>query len=287
VRSEDVEWDLSGPRIMTLPPRGANVRQGGEDLRVGELLLPPGRVARAEQLPAVWVCGPASVEVHARPRVVVVPTGDEIVPLGSAALRGQTYDTTSAVVRARLEAAGAAVEVTDVQPDVADVLTDVVGRAAERADLVVIIAGTGPSRDDCARHVVAELGSVSVHGLPIRPGHPVLLGAVGYGIPTVALPGHPLASLVVSALLLEPAARLLAGLREPEPEQVILPAHWPGPSDLECYYLLALGEQGARVLSRRSSSIRGFDGAELLVHSPRGVGGLSAGSHLAVRLSHG
>jgi putative molybdopterin biosynthesis protein len=180
-----------------------NVRPVGEDFRAGDLLVPAGRRLRPGDLGAVAAAGHATVEVARQLVVAIIPTGDEIRPVGVPLRRGEITDSNSVMLASRAVQVGAIPVVNGVQPDEPDALAAELRRAALDADLVLVIAGSSRGRDDYASAVLAQVGGVAVHGAAIRPGHPVLLGHVKRGnpgagtVPVIGVPGYPLAAAVI------------------------------------------------------------------------------------------
>ena len=152
--------------------------------------------------------GHASVLVARQPVVAIIPTGDEIRPLGSTARPGEILDTNSLMIAARCRQLSAEPLLSEVQPDDPDTLAAEIRRCAQDADLVLVIAGSSRGRGDHAAAVLAQVGGVAVTGVAVRPGHPALLGHAKHpgsaarpaasgraGIaPVIGLPGYPLAS---------------------------------------------------------------------------------------------
>jgi putative molybdopterin biosynthesis protein len=211
---------VTGPVI-----RGKNVRPVGEDFQAGQLLIPAGRRLRPADIAAAAAAGHAALAVARQPVVAIIPTGDEVRPVGSVLGHGEFIDSNSPMLAARATRAGAAPVVTSVQPDDPDVLADAVREAALAADLVLVIAGSSRGRGDYTAAVLAQIGGVAVQGVAVRPGHPVLLGHVktgrsGYAppggapasaVPVIGVPGYPLAAAVIFELF---AAPLLAELQD-------------------------------------------------------------------------
>lgn len=191
-----------GVELTGTPAATPHVRAVGEDMRAGDLVLPAGHAIRPVDVAAVAAAGYVSLVVRQRPRVVIVPTGDEVRPLGSALAAGEVLDTNSLMLSGLLAEAGCAPEVLAVVPDDPDQLAAVLRAAAPGADLVLVIAGSSAGRDDHTARVIADLGRVAVHGVAVRPGHPVVLGALGGdrveptlpagpAVPVVGVPGYP------------------------------------------------------------------------------------------------
>ena len=177
VERERVQFGADGSAQITGPaPRGLNVRATGEDFPAGELLIPAGHRLRPADLAAAAAAGHDTLEVARRPVVAIIPTGDEIRPVGSALGPGDVTDSNSLLLASRAGETGARPLVSDVQPDDPDAITAEIRRAALAADLVLVIAGSSAGRSDHTAAVVARAGGLAVRGVAVRPGHPVLLG---------------------------------------------------------------------------------------------------------------
>jgi putative molybdopterin biosynthesis protein len=230
---------------MTGPvPRGRNVRAAGEDFRSGQVLVPVGRRLRPADLAAAAAGGHAALAVARQPVAAIIPTGDEIRPVGSVLRPGEIVDSNSLMLAARCRQAGALPVVSDVQPDEPDALAAEIRRCALAADVVLVIAGSSRGRGDHTADVLAQVGGVAVAGAAVRPGHPVLLGHVKLGqarahqpagaVPVVGLPGYPLATAVIFELFALPVLAALQGWQRAEPGQrVTLARDWTSPHGVE------------------------------------------------------
>ena len=110
--------------------------------------------------------------------MTVIPTGDELRPVGTELKDGELPDTNGVMLAAQAEAAGCEVHRFEITPDVPEQIAGAVRAAAARSDLVIVIAGSSAGRDDHTAEVVASVGTLAVHGVAVRPGHPVVLGVV-------------------------------------------------------------------------------------------------------------
>ena len=268
--------------------RGKNVRRAGEDFTAGEVLVPAGRRLRPGDLAAAAAAGRESVAVTRPPVVAIIPTGDEIRPVGSAAGPGEILDTNSLMLAGRCCQVGAVPVVSDVQPDDPDALAAEIRRAALGADLVLVIAGSSRGRDDHAGAVLAQVGGVAVAGVAVRPGHPALLGHAkrlpGGIAPVIGLPGYPLATAVIFELFAAPLLAAIAGLRQPPGPRLLatLDRDWRSPPGIEDWVLVTLA-RAADPLAGWPASTRGGWGAgapkagALPVATPtrRGAGSIS------------
>jgi putative molybdopterin biosynthesis protein len=266
----------TGPRA-----RGRNVRAVGEDFGAGEVLVPAGRRLRPGDLSAVAAGGHATVTVARRPVVAIIPTGDEIRPVGSVARWGDIIDTNSLMLAARCRQLGAEPTVSGVVPDDPDALAAELRRAAAQADLVLVLAGSSRGRDDHAPAVLAQVGGVAVAGVAIRPGHPALLGHAkhhtgGHGhpadragiAPVIGLPGYPLATAVIFELFAVPVLGALTG-QAPARNRVRarLDRDWASPADVEDWVLVTLAPDGQDGVPVATPARRGAGATSLLARA--------------------
>jgi putative molybdopterin biosynthesis protein len=192
--------------ILSAAPPYQHVRSIGEDVTAMELLLPEGLRLRPVDLAAIAAAGVAEVAVRRRPRVGIVPTGDELVPLGQEPPPGSILDTNSLMLESQVREAGAEPDVHAIVPDDPDRLAAVVAEMASRCDLVLVNAGSSAGADDHTAALVERLGSLAVHGVAVRPGHPVVLGVVER-TPVIGVPGYPVSAALTFELF---ALQLLA-----------------------------------------------------------------------------
>ena len=193
----------SGRIEIRVPARaGQHVRQIGEDIEHGEVLSPAGTLIGPAEIAAAMAAGADWAVVRARPRITVIPTGDEIVDSAAELPAGRIRDINSYMLVALLEGWGAEVRRHSVVPDDKLQLSQAVATAVAASDLVVMNAGTSGGAGDFTRMVLDSLGRVVCHGVAIRPGRPVLLALVD-GKPVIGLPGYPVSCLLTATLFLK------------------------------------------------------------------------------------
>jgi putative molybdopterin biosynthesis protein len=185
IMREQVHWlgaagegDPAGVELRAAAAPYQHVRSIGEDVSTAELLLPAGHRLRPVDVAAAGAAGMTELAVRRAPVVAVIPTGDEIRPIGAALKPGELPDTNSLMLAAQAADAGCEVVRHEVVPDDPERIVATVREAAAEADLVIVIAGSSAGRDDYTAEVVAEAGTLAVHGVAVRPGHPVVLGVV-------------------------------------------------------------------------------------------------------------
>jgi putative molybdopterin biosynthesis protein len=287
--------------------RGRNVRTAGEDFGAGQTLVPAGRRLRPGDLAAAAAGGHVTVAVARRPVVAIIPTGDEIRPIGTVPRFGDIIDTNSLMLTARCRQLGAVPVVSAVVPDDPDSLAVELRRAAGQADLVLVIAGSSRGRGDHAAAVLAQVGGVAVAGVAVRPGHPGLLGhakrpAASHGhpaeahaaqrtgiAPVIGLPGYPLAAAVIFELFAVPMLGALTGQATVRDRvRARLDRDWSSPVDVENWVLVTLapGDAGgvpvATPAKRGASSISQLARADAWWPIPAGQGAFTSGTQIEV-----
>jgi molybdopterin molybdotransferase len=202
---------------------GDGVVRADEDAAPGAELVPAGRPLRAQDLGMLAAAGVTCVPVHARPRVTIFSTGDEVVPPDTATLRpGQVRDATAVALAAMVVQAGGEPLPGGIVPDDPAALEAALRAALTTSDVIVISAGSSVGARDETAGAVARLGPPGIwcHGLAIRPGKPTLLAECG-GIPVIGLPGNPRSALVVFRLIGVPLVRRVGGCTSLPAEPVV------------------------------------------------------------------
>ena len=221
VRVEDLRRDGDAVEVATPVATGHDVRPAGQDAPAGHVLATAGRVLDAGAVGGLAGAGVTEVCVVPRPRVAVLPTGDEVVA-------GTTPDAVGPMLTHLLTAAGADVDVAvPVRDDPAD-LAAAVADLAGTHDLVVTIGGVSVGPRDHAGDVVAGLAHGRSVSLAMRPGRPFAWGRTRAGVTVLCLPGTPLAALAGALLLVRPVVARLAGRPPPRPDRVPLAASVDG-----------------------------------------------------------
>ncbi|HET7325849.1 MAG TPA: molybdopterin biosynthesis protein [Nocardioidaceae bacterium] len=275
--------------ILAAVPPYQHVRSIGEDVSAGELLLSEGHRLRPVDVAAAAAAGATELLVRRQPRVAVIPTGDEIVPVGSPPQQGEILDTNSLMLVAQAREVGCEAWATPIQPDVVDQIGAAVRDAAAAADLVVVVAGSSAGRDDYTARVVAELGALAVHGVAVRPGHPVVLGAVD-ATPVVGVPGYPVSAALTFDIFAAPVLAGLEGAAPPHRPEVParLARKLPSVVGMDDWVRVRLGSVGGQVvaspLPRGAGVLTSLVRADGLLLVPAGVEGHHAGEEVSVQL---
>ncbi len=268
---------------------GDGVVRADEDAAPGADLVPAGRPLRAQDLGMLAAAGVTSVAVHARPRVTIFSTGDEVVPPGTAALLpGQVRDATAVALAALISESGGDPVEGGIVADDPGLLEAALRAALDGSDLIVISAGSSVGARDETAAAVGRLGPPGIwcHGLAIRPGKPTLLAECA-GVPVIGLPGNPRSALVIFRLIGMPLVRLVGGCTRPPAEPAV-------PARLDRDLASATGRLDVvqvRVSDGRASPVFGMSAllsvltaADGYVIIPEEATGLDAGTEVDVTL---
>ncbi len=293
VMREHVHHDDAGRvelRAAAVPYQ--HVRSIGEDVSAGELLLPTGHRLRPVDVAAAAAAGATDVLVHRAPIVAVIPTGDEIRPVGTDPAPGVIVDTNSLMLSGQAEAAGCVGWRGPIVPDDPDAIAAAVRDAAPRADLVIVVAGSSAGRDDYTAGVVDRLGTLAVHGVAVRPGHPVVLGAVE-ATPVLGAPGYPVSASLTFDIFAAPVLAALEGgtpVERPR-AQARVARKLVSSMGMDDWVRVRLGrvrgELVATPLSRGAGVLTSLVRADGLLIVPAGLEGHHAGEHVDVTLLRG
>lgn len=280
-------------RIRSSVSPWAHVREMGEDMVATQLVLPQGAVLRPVDLGAAAGCGYGSLDVVRKPRVAVIPTGTELVYPGEPLKAGDIIEYNAIVLAAQVKEWGGEATRVEKTPDHFEQIKRKVLDAAETHDLVMLIAGSSAGSEDYSSRVVEEVGQLLVHGVAVRPGHPVILGLVeadGKTTPIVGVPGYPVSAALTAEIFVQPVLRHWLGLPSALPRQLeaFITRKVNSPLGDDDYLRVAVGFLGEKALaaplSRGSGVITSLVRADGLVVIPRGEQGLEAGDPVTVEL---
>jgi len=272
-----------------------HVRPMGEDIVATQLVLPAGQVLRPVDLGALAAGGFTELRVSRRPRVAVIPTGTELIPIGAPIKSGAIIEYNAMVLAAQVNAWGGEAHRSSIVPDDFSLICQQVQRAADTSDLILLNAGSSAGSEDYSARVIEQLGSVLVHGVAVRPGHPVILGMVNHThrsgqTPIIGIPGYPVSAALTGEIFVEPLLALWTG-RQPLQPQVVeaqLTRKLTSPAGDDDFVRVVAGRVGDRLLAapltRGAGVITSLVRADGIAILPRGVQGLDAGSPVQVRL---
>ncbi|MBA2848770.1 molybdopterin biosynthesis protein [Thermosulfuriphilus ammonigenes] len=269
-----------------------HVRKVGEDIVSGELLFTEGHRLTPWDLGALLAAGHIRVRVRQRPRVTIIPTGDELLSPEEAQKGlppGKVIEFNSQMLAAMVEEWGGQAEIWPLVPDDLKALRKTISKAVKTCHLLVIIAGSSAGSRDFTAGLVEEMGELLVHGVTIMPGKPVVLGLIEK-TPVMGIPGYPVSAVVAFEVLGRQAIQSLLGTRLPERVRLRAFSGRKIPSRLgiEEFIRVKVGEvSGKRVflpLKRGAGAITTLTRADGLVRIPADSEGVLAGEGMEVEL---
>jgi len=271
-----------------------HVRAMGEDMVATELVLAANHQLRPQDLGAIAGSGHADVMVYRKPRVAIQPTGTELVAPGDVLKPGDIIEYNSIVLGALAMEAGCQVTRLPVVADKFDAIKVAVADALKTHDLVVINAGSSAGSEDYTSAIVRELGELQVHGIAIRPGHPVILGTAqtegGEGRALVGVPGYPVSAAMTFERIIKPLLFRWQGMQPPQPPTIdaTLTRKTHSPMGEDEFVRMTVGRVGERVvatpLGRGAGVIMSLVKADGIVTIPRFSEGHDAGETVRVAL---
>ncbi len=297
----------SSIRIRAAVAPWSHVRPLGEDIVATQLVLPAGHSLRPADLGAIAASGHQNIAVARKPKVAILPTGSELVPIGSKLKSGDILEYNSLVMAAQIKSMGGEPTRYPITKDNFDSICDRVLEAAQTHDLVLLNAGSSAGAEDFSAKVVEKLGILLVHGVAVRPGHPVILGTVDRGpktedcppftvhrpssiVPIIGVPGYPVSAALTVDIFVEPILAKWLGRRPNElpTEMAMLTRKLVSPAGDDDYVRVAVGKVGGKLLaaplSRGAGVITSLVQADGLALIPSGVQGLEAGEPVKVHL---
>ena len=266
-----------------------HVRSVGEDIVATELVLPENHAIRAIDIGAMLAAGVTQVEVRRRPRVAIIPTGDELVAPGSKLRAGDIVEFNSRIIGGFVSEWGGEPVFCDIVRDEFEAITQAVQQAAAESDIVIVNAGSSAGSEDYTSAVAGRLGEVIVHGVAVKPGKPTILGIVE-GRPFIGVPGYPVSASLACELFLKPLmARMLARPVEPLPQVTATATRrivsTPGVTE---FVRVKVGEVGGKLvvtpLPRGAGAIMSLVKADGIVRVPPEIQGIDEGASVQVEL---
>ena len=283
--------------IHAAAPAGQHIRRAGSDIREGGALLSAGTRIGPARVALLAAAGHARVNVHRRPRVAIVATGDELRPIGETLGPASIPDSNSESIAAQVTAAGAEPVRLGIAGDDPDAVRERLLEGMLAADVLIVTGGVSVGAHDVVKEVFADIGSLDLWRVAIQPGKPLAYGSAprpdGGHCLLFGLPGNPVSSFVTFELFVRPLLRRLRGeaadmgrlvvqatLGEAVTKSAARRAFVrvrlePDPADAGRYLAHLAGGQGSYVLSALAAA----DGLAII---PEGAAEAPAGTHVEV-----
>lgn len=283
---------VDGDSISFAPGQrtGQNVRQAGEDVARGQVVLDAGRRITAADLGLLASLGCAELVVHRPPRVAFFSTGDELRSIGETLGEGEIYDSNRYSLYGMLNRLGVEIRDLGVVPDDPAALEAALSQAAADCDAVITTGGVSVGEADYLKGLLERLGEMHLWKIAMKPGRPVTFGHIGQAA-YFGLPGNPVSVMVTFYQFVQPALRRLAGESAAEP--LMLKAICDEPLRKRpgrCEFqrgILSVAEDGSLHVSRTGSQGSGvltsMSRANCFIVLPEENGGVAAGETVQVQ----
>jgi molybdopterin molybdotransferase len=263
---------------------GDYVRQKGEDVRSGEEVIPSGQRIRPQEVGLLAMLGIQSVPAFKKPRVAVVSTGDELIPIDVPLEPGKIHDSNTYTLSAQIIRDGGEFLNLGIAADNESAVIEVLEEAVlMNANLIISTAGVSVGAFDFVKSVVSRFGRIEFWRVNMRPGKPLTFGHYRK-IPFIGLPGNPVSAYVGYEIFVRPAIYRLSGMKVVDQPVVQVRLQEPIESDGRESYLRAFikhegGKWFAKLTGHQGSgNLRSLVQANALLVIPSGVKSLPSGS---------
>jgi molybdopterin molybdotransferase len=262
---------------------GDYVRSQGTDVRTGQPVLKKGHPLRPQDLGLLAMLGVAEVLVYARPRVALLSSGDELIPVDAPLRPGKIRDSNTYTLAALIDEAGAEVIRLGIAADRRDSVEGLLNNAAiQKVDLILSSAGVSVGAFDFIKDVVEAQGELTFWRVNMRPGKPLAFGRFK-GIPFIGLPGNPVSAFVGFEVFVRPALERMSGLKSGQRPRVRVRLAEEIASDgRESYLRASIHEENGSLSAhlaghQGSGNLLSIVQANALLIIPAGVKSLAAG----------
>ncbi len=276
-----------------------NVRRMGEDIVATELLFPRHHVVTPYCLGALLAGGITEVATIRKPKILILPTGSELVSYNQAAVdglpQGKVIDSNSPVLAKMIEEIGASAVLHEIVTDDVTVIRETVLKYAQPEnsshglDMILLLGGSSAGSADFTRGVIAELGKVLIHGVTIMPGKPSIIGKVNE-IPVFGVPGYPVSAIICFEQFIRPLIAAMLNRGEPESTAIdVLPTKkLASRLGMEEFLRVKLGRVDDRIvatpLPRGAGTITSITEADGIIRIPADTEGIGENQTVSARL---
>ena len=289
VMIEEVVWEGETARLHKAASPWQHVRQIGEDICAGEMILPAHTEITPAAIGAMMAGGVLRVNVLRESSVAVIPTGDEIVPPSEHPSPGEIPDFNSSMFSAMLQKWGASPKIFPIVKDTKEDIQQALADAAASCDIVLLLAGSSAGRDDYSAEMISGIAEVLFHGIAMKPGKPAILAHRGKK-PVIGVPGYPVSGILVLDAFVKPIVDVWYGRVSDDAECIEAVLTRAVVSDLKYreHIRVRLGQVGGRMtatpLGRGAGVVSSFMKADGILTVPQGTEGYESGETVEVQL---
>ncbi len=290
VMIEDVRYLNEDEVEVALPATPwQHVRTIGEDIVATELILPESHTIRPIDQGAMLATGVTKVLIKEAPTIVVIPTGSELIQPGTTPAPGQIIEFNSRILAGYLNEWGAVARGTQPVSDDKEKLRAAISKAVKENDIVIINAGASAGTRDYTSSVLANMGTVIVHGVAIKPGKPVILAIVS-NTPVIGLPGYPVSAILTMRLFIHDMIYHFMDMQKPPSQKI--QAHMSRPihsaMGVDEFVRITLGQVGSELMAtpagKGAGAVMSLVRADGILTLPTGSEGVGAGEEVEIEL---
>jgi len=266
-----------------------HIRTIGEDIVTTELILPENHRIRPIDIGAMLAGGLTEIKVRRKPKVVIIPTGNELVKPGSDLKKGNIIESNSRILAGLVMEWGGESIIFEIVTDDIMSLKEAILKATEIGDLVVINAGASAGRKDFTATAIKDLGEIILHGLAIKPGKPTILGWVNEK-PVLGIPGYPVSAYITFDAFAKPLIHIWQGIeiKKTKTLKARLSRQIPSTLGMEEFIRVKVGKVGENIIaspvSRGAGVLMSLVRADGFVRIPAMSEGLGRGTEIDVEL---
>jgi len=285
---ERTDGGLAKVTVLAPVPVGNSVRQAGEDVAAGDLVMRAGTRLGPRQIALLAAVGAGQVQVTPKPRVVVISTGDELIEAGTLPGFGQVVDSNGLMLTAAVRALDCIpFRVGCVRDDARTFLSTIESQLL-RADAVITTGGVSMGAYDTVKEVLSRVGTMRFDKVAMQPGMPQGFGVLGEDeVPVFTLPGNPVSAMVSFEVFVAPALRLMAGRARHETSLVraVATDDWTAPAGKVQFARVVLSHNGSGYMAaiagmQGSHALGSMAGANALAVIPADVTSIKAGDQV-------
>jgi molybdopterin molybdotransferase len=284
VMVEDTEAEDGRVKVFKSSYPGANIGRKGEDIKKGVSVVREGFVLEPGRVGVLASQGMSQVKVYEKPKVAVLPTGEEVVEVGKKLNRGQVYDINSHTISSVVMENGGIPVRIGIAGDSLEELKSTISQAL-KSDLVVLSGGSSVGERDLLVDVLQGWGEILFHGIQVRPGKPTLFAMV-QGKPLMGMPGYPTSCLINTYLFILPAVRKMAHLppRRGETVEARLSRRIPGSVGRKQFLTVKIDGDEAVPVFKESGAITSVAEADGYIEVAQNIDILEKGEPVTVTL---
>jgi molybdenum cofactor synthesis domain-containing protein len=281
---EDTERDDDKVKIFKSVTPCSNIGKMGEDIKEGTAVLKADVLLDAGKVGVLASQGLSQVKVYQKPKIAIIPTGEEVVQAGNKLDSGQLYDINSHTIAALVNVSGGTPVKIGIAGDETEELRTTIEEAL-KSDIVVLSGGSSVGERDLLVDVIEGWGEILFHGVQVKPGKPTIFAMIG-GKPLLGMPGYPTSCLINSYLFLAPAIRKMAHLppRRLETVKAKLSRSVPGSTGRRQFLTVKLVGDEAVSVFKESGTITSIANADGYIEIPENIDLLEKGTIVTVTL---